>query len=76
MGTAAASPTWSSSPLAWLRNFLREELAPYPGRVPLVARMVITASIVMLITMTFKIRYGAYACIYARSRRGKTPRPR
>ena len=60
--TSAPSPT---SPLVWLRDFLREELAPYPGRGALVARMVVAASIVMLVNMTFKIPYGAYAAIYA-----------
>ena len=68
MGTATATATattWWPSPLVWLRNFLRDELAPYPGRGALVARMVVAASIVMLVNMTFKIPYGAYAAIYA-----------
>ena len=65
MATATASASSWPSPLAWLRDFLREELAPYPGRGALVARMVIAASIVMLVNMTFKIPYGAYAAIYA-----------
>src|SRR5579863_10406585 len=65
MATAAASATRWPSLVAWLGNFLRDELAPYPGRGALVARMVITASIVMLVNMTFKIPYGAYAAIYA-----------
>ena len=67
MGTAAASTSWNPSYLAWLRDFLRDELAPYPGRGALVGRMVIAASIVMLVNMTFKIPYGAYAAIYALS---------
>ena len=63
--TAATEPiSWSSS-LLWLRSFLRDELAPYPGRAALVARMVVAASIVMLLDMTFKIPYGAYAAMYA-----------
>ena len=33
-------------PLAWFREFLKEELAPYPGRDKLVARMVIAATLV------------------------------
>ena len=65
MATAASTlARWSPS-LEWLRNFLRDELSPYPGRGILVARMVVTATIVMLITMTFRIPYGAYAAIYA-----------
>jgi multidrug resistance protein MdtO len=50
---------------AWFREFLKDELAPYPGRAALVARMVIAATIVMLITMTFSMPYGAYASLYA-----------
>jgi multidrug resistance protein MdtO len=48
----------SSHPLVWFRNFLKEELASYPGRAHLVARMVIAATLIMLITMTFRIPYG------------------
>ena len=73
MGTAAASASWRPSPLTWLRDFLRDELAPYPGRGALVARMVVAASIVMLVNMTFKIPYGAYAAIYALSTSRENP---
>src|SRR5258708_7687144 len=48
-------------PVVWLRDFLKEELAPYPGRAVLVARIVIAATIVMILTMTFRIPFGAYA---------------
>ena len=51
-------------PLAWLREFLKEELAPYSGRGLLVARMVIAATLVMLITMTFRLPFG-YQAIFA-----------
>src|ERR1700741_4009581 len=47
--------------LAWLRQFLREELAPYPGRNVLVARMVIASTLAMLITMTFRLPFGVLA---------------
>jgi multidrug resistance protein MdtO len=50
---------------AWFRDFLKDELRPYPERAALVARMVIAATIVMLITMTFRMPYGAYAALYA-----------
>jgi multidrug resistance protein MdtO len=50
---------------AWFREFLKDELTPYPERAALVARMVIAATIVMLITMTFRMPYGAYASLYA-----------
>ena len=51
------------------RDFLKEELAPYPGRVALVARMIISATLVMLITMTFRLPFGVlafYAIIVSR----------
>src|SRR6266568_8559802 len=51
-------------PLAWLREFLKEELTPYPGRGKLVARMVIAATLVMLVSMTFRLPFG-YQAIYA-----------
>jgi multidrug resistance protein MdtO len=65
MATLAQTLPKSSSPLLWLKEFFKEELAPYPGRAALVARMCIAATIVMLLTMTFRIPYGAYGAIYA-----------
>lgn len=63
----ALAPTLprSLTPLVWLKEFLKEELAPYPGRAALVARMTIAACVVMLLSMTFQMPYGAYAAIYA-----------
>ena len=52
-------------PLAWLWEWLKDELTPYPGRALLVARMVTTATLVMIISMTFQLPYGAYAALYA-----------
>src|SRR5262249_5503493 len=49
---------------AWLAKFLREELAPYAGRAALVVRMVMASTIVMLITMTFRIPFGSHGAIY------------
>jgi multidrug resistance protein MdtO len=51
--------------ITWFREFLRDELTPYPERAALVARMVIAATIVMLITMTFRMPYGAYTSPFA-----------
>jgi multidrug resistance protein MdtO len=65
MATLAQTLPKSFSPLVWLKEFLKEELAPYPGRAALVARMSIAATIVMLLTMTFRIPFGAYGAIYA-----------
>ena len=51
--------------LAWLWQFLREELTPYRGRGALVARMVTASTLVMIVSMTFQIPYGAYGAVYA-----------
>jgi multidrug resistance protein MdtO len=50
---------------AWFAEFLRSELAPYPGRGVLVARMVISATITMIMVMTFRIPNGATGPLYA-----------
>jgi multidrug resistance protein MdtO len=62
LGQSAPAPPRST---AWFRQFLKDELTPYPERAALVARMVIAATIVMIITMTFRMPYGAYASLYA-----------
>jgi multidrug resistance protein MdtO len=64
MAIAQSLPT-SNSPLAWLWNWLKNELAPYPGRGLLVARMVIAATVLMIISLTFRLPYGPYAALYA-----------
>lgn len=48
----------------WFMSFLREELSPYPGRANLVMRMVIAATITMLIIMTFRLPGAAIAAYY------------
>jgi multidrug resistance protein MdtO len=65
MATLAQNVSESPSPLAWLWEFLKEELTPYPGRAALAARMVIAVTLVTIITMVFRIPYGAYAASYA-----------
>lgn len=65
MAMIVQSVTPSAGLLSWIREFLKEELAPRPGRAALVARMTITAALVMIMTMTFRIPYGAYGAIYA-----------
>jgi multidrug resistance protein MdtO len=65
MATAASTISRLPNSLAWLRDLLREELSPYPGRGALVARMVSAASIVMVINMTFQIPFGVYGAVYA-----------
>ena len=65
MAALAQSIPGSSRPWAWLREFFKEELAPYPGRAGTVARMVMAATLVMIICMTFRIPYGFQGAIYA-----------
>jgi len=49
----------------WFREFIRWEVAPYPGRVNAVIRMTITATLVMLIVVTFRIPNAFLAGLYA-----------
>jgi multidrug resistance protein MdtO len=65
MATLAASIPDSPRPSAWFWEFLKEELAPYPGRAGAVARMVIAATLVMVICMTFRISYAYQGAIFA-----------
>ena len=64
---------WNSA-LAWLRNFLREELAPYPGRGALVTRMVIATALITVVGMTFRIPYTFQGAIYALMVSRESPR--
>jgi multidrug resistance protein MdtO len=50
---------------AWFPEFLRQELAPYPGRGAVVARMVIAATLSMIIIVTFRIPGGAIGALVA-----------
>ena len=58
----------------WLPQFFRHELAPYPGRWSLVARMVIAATASMIVIVTFRIPYGAIGvnCAFILSRENLT----
>jgi multidrug resistance protein MdtO len=49
----------------WFWNFLKQELMPYPGRAWVVGRVTISATIVMLIVMTFRIPSGFLGAIFA-----------
>jgi multidrug resistance protein MdtO len=55
----------TSRPSAWLWEFLKHELAPYPGRAVTVARMVFAATLVMIICNTYRIPYAFLGGIYA-----------
>ena len=65
MATAAQSVSATPSSLSWLGEFLKHELSPYQGRTALVARMVIAATLVMVICMVFRIPYAFQGAIYA-----------
>jgi multidrug resistance protein MdtO len=65
MATIAQSLPELSHPVAWFREFLKDELARYPGRAAVVARMTLAATLVMIICMTFRIPYGFQGAIYA-----------
>src|SRR6516162_2453659 len=65
MASIAQSLPASSGPFAWLWQWLRDELTPYPGRTLLVARMVAAAALVMIISMTFRVPYAGYSALFA-----------
>ncbi|MDQ1404561.1 MAG: multidrug resistance protein MdtO [Acidobacteriaceae bacterium] len=65
MATVVQNLPQSIAPLTWLRQFLKEELAPYPGRAAVVGRMTIAATLVMIICMTFRIPYAFQGAVYA-----------
>ena len=76
MGTLAHEIPDLPRPLTWLWEFLKHELAPYPGRATAVARMVLAATLVMIICNTFRIPYaflgGIYALLISRESRRST----
>jgi multidrug resistance protein MdtO len=74
MATIAQGLPQPSKPLVWFWNFLKDELAPYPGRLATVLRMVLAATLVMLLCMTFRIPYGFQGAIYALLLTRESPR--
>src|SRR5262245_1373777 len=65
MASIAQSLPASSANHRWLWEWLRHELTPYPGRALLVSRMVTAATLLMIITMTFRLPWGAYSALFA-----------
>src|SRR5208283_1930446 len=65
MATVIQSLPQSFAPLTWVRQFLKEELAPYPGRAAVVGRMTIAATLIMIVCMTFRIQFACQGAIYA-----------
>jgi len=74
MATAAQTLSQLSSPFTWMREFLRQELAPYPGRAAVVGRMTLAATLVMVIGMTFRIPYTFQGAVYAMMISRESPR--
>jgi multidrug resistance protein MdtO len=48
----------------WFWNFIKAELSPYPGRAWVAARTTVSATIVMVLVMTFRIPGGFIGAIY------------
>jgi len=65
MATIAQSLPQSSSPLTRVWEFLKAELAPYPGRAAAVERMTLAATLIMIVGMTFRIPYAWQGAVYA-----------
>jgi multidrug resistance protein MdtO len=65
VATLAHDIPYVPRPSTWLREFLKHELAPYPGRAVTVARMVLAATLVMIVCNTFRIPYAFLGGIYA-----------
>jgi len=49
----------------WFPDFLKKELAPYPGRGALVARIVIAATLTMILIITFRMPGGVVGALSA-----------
>lgn len=61
---AASSASTVDDAGKWLSEFLKKELTPYPGRGLVVARVTISATIVMWLVMTFKLPGGFLGAIF------------
>jgi multidrug resistance protein MdtO len=49
----------------WFPDFLKKEFAPYPGRGALVARIVVSATLTMILIVTFRIPGGVVGALSA-----------
>ena len=63
--TATQSLPQPSNPLIWFWEFLKGELAPYPGRAGTVARMTLAATLIMIVGMIFRVPYIWQGAVYA-----------
>ena len=58
-------PTRPTVSWPWFREFIRWEVAPYPGRMSTVIRMTIAVTLVMIIVVTFHIPNAALAGLFS-----------
>src|SRR4051812_3887177 len=65
MATAATAPLAGRTGSSWLWEFLREELAPDSQRTRLVGRMVLSATLVMILCVAFRVPYGFQGAVFA-----------
>ncbi len=65
MATASVRIPHAERFTVWFPDFLRKELAPYPGRGAIVARTTIAATITMMLIVTFRIPGGAIGALTA-----------
>lgn len=65
MGSLALGVPNAPRPSVWLWDFLKHELAPFPGRTVTVARMVLAVVLVMIVCNVFRIPYAFVGGIYA-----------
>jgi len=65
MATASVRIPHAERFSSWFPDFLRKELAPYPGRGTVVARTTIAATLTMILIVTFRIPGGAVGTLCA-----------
>jgi multidrug resistance protein MdtO len=65
MATLAQTAAGQPRIFRQLWEFLKEELAPYPGRADSVARLVTAATLVAVICLIFWIHYESQGAIFA-----------
>jgi multidrug resistance protein MdtO len=65
MATASVRIPHAERFSTWFPDFLRKELAPYPGRGTIVARTTIAATLTMILIVTFRIPGGAIGALCA-----------
>lgn len=65
MATASLRIPHAERFTTWFPDFLRKELAPYPGRWTIVARTVIAATLTMILVVTFRIPGGVIGVLSA-----------